>query len=58
MDRKRRCAADILTFINDKNPDILCIQEYSSSANIDLSVSAPIYFTDGNQIKTGQASFF
>jgi hypothetical protein len=50
--------ADILTFINDKNPDILCIQEYSSSANIDLKVYPHRYiFTDGNQIKTGQAHF-
>ena len=50
--------SDILTFINDKNPDILCIQEYSSSANIDLKVYPHRYiFTDGNQIKTGQAIF-
>ncbi|MFV8333627.1 endonuclease/exonuclease/phosphatase family protein [Flavobacterium sp. GSP14] len=50
--------ADILTFINEENPDILCIQEYSSSANIDLKVYPHRYiFTDGNQIKTGQAIF-
>jgi hypothetical protein len=35
----------------------LCIQEYSSSANIDLSVSAPIYFYRRHQIKTGQFHF-
>lgn len=29
---------DILNFINEKNPDILCIQEYSPSAKIDLKV--------------------
>jgi endonuclease/exonuclease/phosphatase family metal-dependent hydrolase len=50
--------AEILNFINEKNPDILCIQEYSSSANIDLKVYRHKYiFTDGNQIKTGQAIF-
>ncbi len=50
--------SEILTFINDKNPDILCIQEYSSSANIDLKVYSHKYiFMGGNQIKTGQAIF-
>ena len=50
--------AEILTFINEKNPDILCIQEYSSSANIDLKVYPHRYiFTDGNNIKSGQAIF-
>jgi hypothetical protein len=28
----------ILEFINDKNPDILCIQEFSSSTDIDLKL--------------------
>ncbi|MFV5695049.1 endonuclease/exonuclease/phosphatase family protein [Flavobacterium sp. LB3P122] len=50
--------SEILTFINDKNPDILCIQEYSSSANIDFKVYPHRYiFTDGNNIKSGQAIF-
>nr|WP_315164799.1 endonuclease/exonuclease/phosphatase family protein [uncultured Flavobacterium sp.] len=50
--------SEILTFINEKNPDILCIQEYSSSANIDLKVYSHKYiFMGGNQIKTGQAIF-
>lgn len=49
---------DILNFINDKNPDILCIQEFSSSANIDLKVYQYKYiFMEGNKIKTGQAIF-
>ncbi|UFH35615.1 endonuclease/exonuclease/phosphatase family protein [Flavobacterium acetivorans] len=49
---------EILAFINDKNPDILCIQEYSSSANIDLKVYRHKYiFMEGNKIKTGQAIF-
>lgn len=49
---------DILSFINDQNPDILCIQEYSSSANIDLKVYRyKFIFMEGNKIKTGQAIF-
>jgi endonuclease/exonuclease/phosphatase family metal-dependent hydrolase len=48
----------ILEFINDKNPDILCIQEFSSSAAIDLKVYRHKYILmAGNQIKTGQAIF-
>ena len=50
--------SQILSFINDKNPDILCIQEYSYSANIDLKVYPHRYILmEGNQIKTGQAIF-
>ncbi|TRX39178.1 endonuclease/exonuclease/phosphatase family protein [Flavobacterium restrictum] len=49
---------DILTFINDKNPDILCIQEYSNYGDIDLKVYPHKYvLIAGNQIKTGQAIF-
>lgn len=49
---------EILTFINDKNPDLLCIQEYSTSANIDLKVYRHKYILmEGNKIKTGQAIF-
>lgn len=49
---------NILTFINDKNPDILCIQEYSNSAGIDLKVYPHRYILmEGNQIKTAQAIF-
>ena len=49
---------EILTFINDNNPDILCIQEYSASANIDLKVyKHKFIFMQGNRIKTGQAIF-
>lgn len=48
----------ILAFINDKNPDILCIQEFSNSANIDLKVYPHKYvLMEGDQIKTGQAIF-
>lgn len=50
--------SQILSFINDKNPDILCIQEYSNSANIDLKIYRHRYiFMQGNLIKTGQAIF-
>lgn len=49
---------NILDFINDKNPDILCIQEYSNSGNIDLKVYPHKYVVmEGDQIKTGQAIF-
>src|SRR5690606_29287754 len=49
---------EIQKFINDKNPDILCIQEYSTSANIDLKAYRHRFiFVEGNQIKTGQAIF-
>ena len=50
--------SQIVSFINDKNPDILCIQEYSTSADIDLKVYPHKYILmAGNQIKTGQAIF-
>jgi endonuclease/exonuclease/phosphatase family metal-dependent hydrolase len=48
----------VLEFVNDKNPDILCIQEYSNSANIDFKVYRHRYiFMAGDKIKTGQAIF-
>ncbi|APA00058.1 MULTISPECIES: endonuclease/exonuclease/phosphatase family protein [Flavobacterium] len=48
----------ILEFINDKNPDILCVQEYSNSAQVDLKVYPHrAIFMEGKQIKTGQAIF-
>ncbi|PJJ11072.1 endonuclease/exonuclease/phosphatase family metal-dependent hydrolase [Flavobacterium sp. 1] len=48
----------ILEFINTQNPDILCIQEFSNSANIDLKVYPYKYvLMEGKQIKTGQAIF-
>jgi endonuclease/exonuclease/phosphatase family metal-dependent hydrolase len=49
---------DILSFVNDKNPDILCIQEYSENANIDIRVyKYKAVFIEGDKIKTGQAIF-
>jgi endonuclease/exonuclease/phosphatase family metal-dependent hydrolase len=49
---------NIKGFIDEKDPDILCIQEYSNSAHLDLKVYPHRYiFIDGKQIKTGQAIF-
>ena len=49
---------EIRKFINEKNPDILCVQEYSKAANIDLKVYQHKYiFMQGDKIKTGQAIF-
>ncbi|RTY93472.1 endonuclease/exonuclease/phosphatase family protein [Flavobacterium sp. GT3R68] len=49
---------EIVKFINEQNPDILCIQEYSGSADIDLKIYPYKYvFMQGDQIKTGQAIF-
>ncbi len=48
----------IVQFINEKNPDILCIQEYSAAAKVDLKVYPYHYiFMQGHHIKTGQAIF-
>ncbi|NRS89258.1 endonuclease/exonuclease/phosphatase family metal-dependent hydrolase [Flavobacterium sp. 7E] len=55
---KEDVPGNILSFINDKNPDILCIQEYSNSANIDLKVYRHKFILmQGNKIKTAQAIF-
>lgn len=51
-------AKEIKSFITDKNPDILCIQEFSNAAKIDLKVYPHRFiFMQGNKIKTGQAIF-
>ena len=48
----------ILTFINDQNPDVLCVQEYSENAKIDFrAYKYKAVFMEGNKIKTGQAIF-
>lgn len=48
----------ILSFINEQNPDILCIQEYSEKAKVDLRIyKYKAIFMEGEQIKTGQAIF-
>ncbi|MBZ4041846.1 endonuclease/exonuclease/phosphatase family protein [Flavobacterium hibisci] len=49
---------NIKVFIDEKDPDILCVQEYSNSAHLDLKVYPHRYiFIDGKKIKTGQAIF-
>jgi endonuclease/exonuclease/phosphatase family metal-dependent hydrolase len=49
---------DIKKFIDEKNPDILCIQEYSERANIDFRVyKHKFIFIQGKNIRTGQAIF-
>ncbi|HEY0046438.1 MAG TPA: endonuclease/exonuclease/phosphatase family protein [Flavobacterium sp.] len=49
---------EIQTFINDQNPDILCIQEYSSAANIDLKAYPHKFILmRGDKIKTGHGIF-
>lgn len=48
----------ILSFINEQNPDILCIQEYSENAKVDLRIyKYKAIFMEGKLIKTGQAIF-
>lgn len=48
----------ILSFINEQNPDILCIQEYSENAKVDLRIyKYKAIFMEGEKIKTGQAIF-
>lgn len=55
---KEDVAREIQAFINDKNPDILCIQEFSYAADIDLKVYPHRYiFMQGNKIRTGQAIY-
>jgi endonuclease/exonuclease/phosphatase family metal-dependent hydrolase len=56
--KDRNVGDAILTFINEQNPDILCIQEYSQNAKVDLRVyKYKTVFMEGNHIKTGQAIF-
>ncbi len=55
---KETVGEEILTFVNEQNPDILCIQEYSSSANVRFRLYNYQYLhKQGNKIKTSQAIF-
>lgn len=55
---KDNVTEEIRTFINDQNPDILCLQEFSNSAQIDLKAYPHQFiFMDGDKIKTGQGIF-
>lgn len=50
--------SEIKKFIDEKNPDILCLQEYSEKAAVDLKVYKFRHIVmQGNKIKTGQAIF-
>lgn len=50
--------SEIRKFINEQNPDILCIQEFSTSADIDLKAYKHRYIEmNGAKIKTGHAIF-
>lgn len=58
IEKEENVGDEILAFINENNPDILCIQEYSETAKVDLRVYKHKYiFMQGNKIKTGQAIF-
>ncbi len=49
----------ILAFINQNNPDILCIQEYSNHGNVDLKVYPYRYiFIEGDKIRNRSSHFF
>ncbi len=49
---------DMMKFINEQNPDILCIQEFSTSANMDFKVYPHRFIMmQGDKIKTGQGIF-
>ncbi|MGH2666436.1 endonuclease/exonuclease/phosphatase family protein [Flavobacterium sp.] len=53
-------AQDILHFVNENNPDVLCIQEYSTSASAKIDLKIYPYraiFMKGDKIKTGNAIF-
>ncbi len=55
---KKTVPIEISDFVKLKNPDILCIQEFSNAAEFDYSYF-PYKFilSKGNKIKTGQAIF-
>jgi endonuclease/exonuclease/phosphatase family metal-dependent hydrolase len=55
---KDNVAEEIRKFINEQNPDILCIQEYSNAAGIELKAYPHQYIMmQGEKIKTGQGIF-
>jgi endonuclease/exonuclease/phosphatase family metal-dependent hydrolase len=56
--QKDNVAQEILGFVNEQNPDVLCLQEYSTSGNIDLKIYPyKAIFMRGGQIKSGEAIF-
>ena len=56
--KDRDVPADIKKFIDQQNPDILCLQEFSEKATVDLKVYKYSHIVmHGHKIKTGQAIF-
>lgn len=55
---KENVGEEIYTFVNEQSPDILCIQEYSSSADIKFRFyNYQFSHKQGNKIKTSQVIF-
>jgi endonuclease/exonuclease/phosphatase family metal-dependent hydrolase len=49
---------EISTFIKDKNPDILCLQEYSNSNSVDFRIFKHNYvLVEGKNTKSGQGIY-
>jgi hypothetical protein len=50
--------SEIRNFINEQNPDILCIQEFSNAANLDLKIYPYQYvFMTGKKLKRDRLFF-
>jgi len=55
---KQNIPEDIVDFIGSQDPDILCIQEFSTSADVKLEAYKHKYILmQGDNIRTGQAIF-
>jgi endonuclease/exonuclease/phosphatase family metal-dependent hydrolase len=55
---KEDVSKEITSFINDKNPDIVCLQEFSNSGKVDLKAYPHKYVAlFGDRIKSGHAIY-
>lgn len=55
---KSDVSTEVTSFIHDKNPDIVCLQEFSNSGKIDLKAYPHKYVAlFGDKIKSGHAIF-
>ncbi|AWA29959.1 endonuclease [Flavobacterium magnum] len=55
---KETVPVEISDFVKEKNPSLLCIQEFSNAADFDYSgFPHRFIFSNGKKIKTGQAIF-
>jgi endonuclease/exonuclease/phosphatase family metal-dependent hydrolase len=55
---KQNIPEDIVDFVASQDPDVLCIQEYTTSVKVDLSIYKYKYILmQGDNIRTGQAIF-